>query len=165
MGLDEVKHLAQTCLAWGRKNKSACYLSGYHPTQSYLLQPHPTLASSTSLGVVSVEAYLIQPHPTLAASTSLPCPDILQCLIKKLKLLPKRKLTPPYTQDVRLYTLTYTFVKATGRHQHKLKAFVGVIQQLSEMLAWLNATFKEYNPEHLLDNQAVDLAQKNSELN
>ena len=60
-------------------------------------------------------------------------PDILQCLIKKLKLLPKRKLTPPYTQDVRLYTLTYTFVKANGRHQHKLKAFVGVIQQLSEM--------------------------------
>ena len=87
-------------------------------------------------------------------------PDILQCLIKKLKLLPKMKLTPPYTQDVRLYTLTYTFVKANGRQQHKLKAFVGVIQQLSEMhsagfvhgdIRLANMVFSGDNDSHLID--------------
>ena len=70
------------------------------------------------------------------------------------------KLTPPYTQDVRLYTLTYTFVKANGRHQHKLKAFVGVIQQLSEMhsagfvpgdIRLATMVFSGDNDSHLID--------------
>ena len=48
--LDSCKHLDQTCRDWGRKKNtvsSECYLSGYHPTQSYLIQPHPQPGSST----------------------------------------------------------------------------------------------------------------------
>ena len=41
--LDSCKHLDQTCRDWGRKKNtvsSECYLSGYHPTQSYLKVVH-----------------------------------------------------------------------------------------------------------------------------
>ena len=43
---------------------SECYLSGYHPTQSYLSQPHPTLDSSTSLPCSTPSNHLVSCHPT-----------------------------------------------------------------------------------------------------
>ena len=44
------------------------------------------------------------------------------------------KLTPSCSEDVRLYTLSYTHVKGTVNcTSNKLKSFVGVAQVLSEM--------------------------------
>ena len=84
--LASCKHLDQTCIEWGRKKKtvsSACYLSGYQPTQSYLIQPHPTLDSSTSLPCSTPSNHLVSCHPTqwnhilpgptLEPPASLPC--------------------------------------------------------------------------------------------
>ena len=62
-------------------------------------------------------------------------PSILHALICNDEVLPDIKLIPSYSEDVRLYTLTYTYyVKGTVNYiSNKQKSFVGVAQMLSEM--------------------------------
>ena len=93
--VDSCKHLEQTCRDWGRKKNtvsSECYLSGYHPTQSYLIQPHPTLDSSTSLPCSTPANHLVSCHPTqwnhsLPGPTLEP-PAILPCSPLSYPILP-----------------------------------------------------------------------------
>ena len=61
-------------------------------------------------------------------------PSILHDLIGQVPVLPDIKLTPSYSEDVRLYTLTYKHVNGTVNNtSNELKSFVGVAQVLSEM--------------------------------
>ena len=60
-------------------------------------------------------------------------PSILHDLIDKVTVLPDIKLSPPYSDDVRVYTLAYTYVEGKASRSYDLKAFVGVVEMLSKM--------------------------------
>ena len=80
LGLINPHHVFSTQIC-GTCGTALWYLSGYHHTQVYLIQLHPTLDFSTILpypspsylsGYHPTQSYLIQPHPTLDFSTILP---------------------------------------------------------------------------------------------
>ena len=89
-------------------------------------------------------------------------PSILHDLITKISILPDVKLTPPCT-DTRLYTLSYTYIQGNEgniRYTYQLKAFVGIVNMLSEMHKYgfvhgdvrlANMVFRKDGESHLID--------------